>query len=180
MYLTVKLITTVIFINGLSKNLKIFFRDNAEISKKKINAYFALCFMPSKWTWVLPDDRAFWIRNSAFCEDGEVKVHVSDKAALMHLVACLLFSVSVTSTGWLFANMCLKLSLIFEICSLLYSLHYVSWTRMTIKNNELPAVTLANSYVTEAPRWAIIVYSDILSNEWHIAVTTGERSGSGE
>lgn len=35
MYLTVKLITTVIFINGLSKNLKIFFRDNAEISKKK-------------------------------------------------------------------------------------------------------------------------------------------------
>lgn len=101
----------------------------------------------------------------AFCEDGEVKVYVSDKAALMHLVACLLFSVSVTSTGWLFANMCLKLSLIFEICSLLYSLHYVSWTRMTIKNNELPAVTLANSYVTEAPRWAIIVYSDILSNE---------------
>lgn len=179
MYLTVKLITTVIFINGLSKNLKIFFRDNAEISKKK-NAYFALCFMPSKWTWVLPDDRAFWIRNSAFCEDGEVKVYVSDKAALMHLVACLLFSVSVTSTGWLFANMCLKLSLIFEICTLLYSLHYVSWTRMTIKNNELPAVTLANSYVTEAPRWAIIVYSDILSNEWHIAVTTGERSGSGE
>lgn len=35
MYLTVKLITTVIFINGLSKNLKIYFRDNAEISKKK-------------------------------------------------------------------------------------------------------------------------------------------------